>query len=262
MKLTAARRGHIASAYVVGTLPPRARDWVERRLRHDAALCFAVTAWQDHLARWVELLAPVEPRPEVWEALARDVAASARPQGRAASAPPWGAAPSAPPEALVLSAPRPTTEPESAGWVGSLSFWRGSAQFTFAAALALAIGLGLALQPAPPPTHTAVFADGQGRPVWILEARLPEGRLALRALAAAQPPPERAYELWMLPAGGAPVSLGLLPTSGTAELTLSPELGLRLQTAAGLAVSVEPAGGSPTGQPTGPVVYQAALART
>jgi anti-sigma-K factor RskA len=246
MKLTAARRGHIASAYVVGTLPPRAHAWVERRLRHDVALCFAVTAWQDHLARWVEMLAPVEPRPEVWEALARRVGAAAAPVV----------------VAPALSAPRPAIEPEPSRWVGSLSFWRGSAQFAFAAALALAIGLALALQPAPPPTHTAVFADGQGRPVWILEARLPEGRLALRALAAAQPPPERAYELWMLPAGGAPVSLGLLPASGTTELTLSPELGLRLQTAAGLAVSVEPAGGSPTGQPTGPVVYQAALART
>jgi anti-sigma-K factor RskA len=248
MKLTAARRAHIASAFVVGTLAPRARDWVERRLRHDAALCFAVTGWQDHLARWVELLAPVEPRPEVWEALARRVGAAA---------PAVVAAPVTP---SAASPPVPEAEPER--WLGSLAFWRGGAQLAFAAALALAIGLGLALQPVPPPTHTAVFADGQGRPVWILEARLPEGRLALRALAAATPPPERAYELWMLPAGGAPVSLGLLPASGTAQIKLAADLGLRLQTAAGLAVSVEPAGGSPTGQPTGPVVYQAALART
>ena len=255
MKLTAARRAHIASAYVVGTLAPRARGWVERRMRHDVALCFAITGWQDHLARWVELLAPVEPRPEVWEALARRVgAAASRTVDESAAAPVVVPRPAVSPVPLAAAEPEP--------WFGSLSFWRGSAQFAFAAALALAIGLGLALQPAPPPTHTAVFADGQGRPVWILEARLPEGRLALRALAAAQPPPDRAYELWMLPAGGAPVSLGLLPASGTAELRLSAELGLRLQTAAGLAVSVEPAGGSPTGQPTGPVVYQAALART
>lgn len=248
MKLTAARRAHVASAFVVGTLSARARAWVERRMRHDVALCFAVTGWQDHLARWVDLLAPVEPRPEVWEALARRVGAAAVPVAMPPSAP------------RVASPPAPEAVP--APWVGSLSFWRGSAQVAFAAALALAIGLGLALQPVPPPTHTAVFADGQGRPVWILEARLPEGRIALRALAAATPPPERAYELWMLPAGGQPISLGLLPASGTAELRLTGDLGLRLQTAAGLAVSVEPAGGSPTGQPTGPVVYQAALART
>ena len=248
MKLTAPRRAHVASAYAVGTLPPRARAWVERRMRHDVALCFAITGWQDHLARWVELLAPVEPRTEVWEGLARRVAA-------AAPAPVVAEPPT------IVAAPRPVAPPP-ARWVGSSSFWRASAGLAFAAALALAIGLGLALRPPPPSTHSAVFADGQGRPVWILEATLPEGRLGLRALAGAQPPPERAYELWMLPAGGAPVSLGLLPASGSAERHIPAALGARLLTAAGLAVSVEPAGGSPTGQPTGPVVYQAALVRS
>jgi anti-sigma-K factor RskA len=257
MKLTAPRRAHVASAYAVGTLPPRARAWVERRMRHDVALCFAITGWQDHLARWLELLAPVEPRPEVWEGLARAVAAAARPQGRAAAA-----APAAVEPPTIIAAPRPAAAPLAARWVGSLSFWRAGAGVALAAALALAIGLGLALQPLPPSTHSAVFADGQGRPVWILEATLPEGRLGLRALAGAPPPPERAYELWMLPAGGAPVSLGLLPASGSAERHIPAALGARLLTAAGLAVSVEPAGGSPTGQPTGPVVYQAALVRT
>lgn len=254
MKLTAARRAHVASAFVVGTLPPRAQAWVERRLRHDAELCFAVTGWQDHLARWVELLAPVEPRPEVWEALARRIVANA-PQ-----------AASMPEPITVLNPIAPPLEPQpqkgSPAWVGTLAFWRASATLGLAASLALAVGLGVALQPPPAPTHTAVFTDGQGRPVWILEAELPEGRLGLRALAAAQPPPDRAYELWMLPADGTPVSLGLLPASGTAELQVSTGLAQRLLTAAGLAVSLEPAGGSPTGQPTGPVVYQAALART
>lgn len=250
MKLSPARRAHVASAYVVGTLPPRARTWVERRLRHDAALCFAVTGWQDHLARWVELLAPVEPRPEVWEALARRLVVAE---------PVTALRPVAP-----LPEPKPEPQPQrgSQAWVGTLAFWRASATLALAASLALGVGLGLALQPPPAPTHTAVFSDGQGRPVWILEANLPEGRLGLRALAAAQPPPDRAYELWMLPAGGAPVSLGLLPASGTAELRVPAALGERLLTAAGLAVSVEPVGGSPTGQPTGPVVYQATLART
>lgn len=257
MRLTAPRRAHVASAYVVGTLPPRVRSWVERRMRHDAELCAAIVGWQDHLARWVDLLAPVEPRPEVWEALARDIAAPARPQGRAA--------PVAPTPATVIADDQPTVlAPQHAPprFVGSLAFWRTGASLALAACLALAIALGFALQPPPSPTHTAVFADAQGRPVWILEARLPEGGLALRAFAAAAPPPERAYELWMLPADGAPVSLGLLPAAGRHELALAPGLGARLVTAAGLAVSVEPAGGSPTGQPTGPVVFQAALTRT
>jgi anti-sigma-K factor RskA len=98
--------------------------------------------------------------------------------------------------------------------------------------------------------------------VWLIDARLPEGRLTVRAFPAAQPPPGKSYELWMIPSAGNPVSLGLLPAEGTAEIRLPQGLGDRVLAAAGLAVSLEPAGGSPTGLPTGPVPYQATLVRT
>ena len=68
--------------------------------------------------------------------------------------------------------------------------------------------------------------------------------------------------MWMLPAGGAkPISLGLLPSSGIAKEALSPRQMRALKEASGLAVSIEPPGGSPTGLPTGPVVYKAPLVR-
>ena len=54
-----------------------------------------------------------------------------------------------------------------------------------------------------------------------------------------------------MPAHGAPRSLGLLPGgSGTVALR-----GQVLAGADTLAVTLEPAGGSPTGAPTGPIVY-------
>jgi len=248
MKLDAARRDHIAAAYAIGTLSAPARAWVERRLTRDATLCAAVVGWQDRLTRWVDLLAPVAPRDEVWLALERALAA------------PSAAAPAP----LPIASPPPVSAPAAptAARGRPAAFWRRTTAFTAAAALALAVGLGVVLQPVPAPTHTAVFADAQGRPVWIVDARLPEGRLALRALPAAIPPPGKAYELWMLPAGGPPVSLGLLPATGQTEVALGPGQGSRLTTAAGIAVSLEPEGGSPTGLPTGPVVYQAVLVRT
>ena len=65
----------------------------------------------------------------------------------------------------------------------------------------------------------------------------------------------RSYELWALPrGGGAPVSLGLLPAAGSAERPLSERQRTALLAADKVAVSVEPAGGSPTGSPTGPIV--------
>jgi anti-sigma-K factor RskA len=248
MRLTPERRDHIAAGYAVGTLGPQARAWVARRLTRDAALCAAVVGWQELLARWVELLAPVAPRAEVWLAL----------EQRLAPAPPVALPPRAPEP--IAAPPVPRVAPLEAG--RGAAFWRRSAALAAAAAIALAVALGLLLRPAPTPSHTAVFADAQGRPVWIVDARLPEGVLALRALPAAMPPPGKSYELWMLPAGGPPVSLGLLPAAGEVEVALRPGLGARLVTAAGMAVSLEPEGGSPTGLPSGPVVYQASLVRT
>jgi anti-sigma-K factor RskA len=59
-------------------------------------------------------------------------------------------------------------------------------------------------------------------------------------------------ELWLID-NGTPVSLGLLPESGQRSLSPSPDLRARLMTA-DLAVSIEPRGGAPEGQPTGPII--------
>jgi anti-sigma-K factor RskA len=58
------------------------------------------------------------------------------------------------------------------------------------------------------------------------------------------------------------VSLGLLPDMGSAQLALSAIQLTVLGNTPTLAVSLEPAGGSPTGLPTGPVLYTATLVRS
>jgi anti-sigma-K factor RskA len=61
----------------------------------------------------------------------------------------------------------------------------------------------------------------------------------------------------MLPRpGGNPVSLGLITTDVDQMMPLKPELAARIHSAWGIAMSVEPEGGSPTGKPTGPVVMK------
>ncbi|TIT10440.1 MAG: anti-sigma factor, partial [Mesorhizobium sp.] len=62
------------------------------------------------------------------------------------------------------------------------------------------------------------------------------------------------FELWMIEGKDPPVSMGVIPAGQTAHMTISPSVQEKLAQGAVLAVSVEPAGGSPTGQPTGPVV--------
>jgi anti-sigma-K factor RskA len=72
-------------------------------------------------------------------------------------------------------------------------------------------------------------------------------------------PAGKALELWVLPAQGNPVSLGLLPLAGEEHLVLNETQRAALNGAIKLAVSLEPAGGSPTGLPTGPVLHVAPL---
>ena len=69
----------------------------------------------------------------------------------------------------------------------------------------------------------------------------------------------RAIELWLILPDQRPRSLGLIQPGQPIRLTIPPDLAGRLTPDAALAVSLEPPGGSPTGQPTGPVIASGKL---
>ncbi len=108
-------------------------------------------------------------------------------------------------------------------------------------------------------TGMAAFSTPTGTSLWSVEVYGNTQGLAsvwVKAGQSARPPVGRDYELWALPKGGAPVSLGVLPyQANTFRHSLSEGQRAALAAAGQLAVSVEPIGGSPTGQPTGAVVY-------
>jgi anti-sigma-K factor RskA len=79
--------------------------------------------------------------------------------------------------------------------------------------------------------------------------------LTLAAVEAA-----RDLELWAIPAGGKPISLGVVPSAGKGRIQLSEAQRALLTAPLTLAVTLEPRGGSPSGQPTGPVLYKGELA--
>jgi anti-sigma-K factor RskA len=75
-------------------------------------------------------------------------------------------------------------------------------------------------------------------------------------LAQATPPESgRDYELWVVPPNKAPVSLGVVKAGVREERTLPAAATAYLTANATLAVSLEPAGGSPSGAPTGPILF-------
>jgi anti-sigma-K factor RskA len=90
-------------------------------------------------------------------------------------------------------------------------------------------------------------------PVFLVRVA-PDGQAVVVAAGAPAPPTGRALELWALtPGSSTPVSLGLLEPTGQRHLTVPNRAGTQLM------VSQEPVGGSPTGQPTGPVLYKGTL---
>ncbi|MBS0504634.1 MAG: anti-sigma factor [Proteobacteria bacterium] len=68
-------------------------------------------------------------------------------------------------------------------------------------------------------------------------------------------------ELWVIPADGKPRSLGVIPDKAAAMMLLAEERQAMMAGGVTLAVSLEPEGGSPTGQPTGPVVMTGTMSR-
>jgi anti-sigma-K factor RskA len=83
-----------------------------------------------------------------------------------------------------------------------------------------------------------------------------DGRsLVVRPLVTLDVDATRALELWAVPGQGAPRSLGLIQLDRTTVLQREQVL----NGTAALAVSLEPPGGSPTGAPTGPILYTGAV---
>ena len=98
---------------------------------------------------------------------------------------------------------------------------------------------------------TLISADGA---VHIEAGYAPDGSLFKVIPELGAPAPGRDFELWVIGAdGSAPVSLGVIPADSVSLFEIDPALADLIATGS-LAVSDEPAGGSPTGAPTGPIL--------
>jgi len=108
------------------------------------------------------------------------------------------------------------------------------------------------------PAIVASIAEKSGVQHWSVEVR--GAQLVVRTAALPTKPSGKDFELWALRSNGeTPVSLGLMPISGDTRRTLTAAQQMALASSTQVAVSIEPAGGSPVGTPTGPVVYVAPL---
>ena len=226
------RLDRLAAEYALGTLPARPRARLARAARDDPQVAAALREWEERLASLATALPGVAPSPHVWT---RIVARLGLQDGARAA-------------------------PAGVFWWDRLAFWRTLTAAGFAAALALGIAL-YAQRPVSEPPIVAVLAGQDGKPALIASARRDDRFLLVKAVGAAPVDPGKALELWMLPQGQPPRSLGVLPAGELVRVPLAAPTDAALANIPALAVSLEPAGGSPTGLPTGPVLYSGKIER-
>jgi len=162
---------------------------------------------------------------------------------------------------MTGAAPSGATAPRPTPWWASLGLWRGLAFAGFALAFALAITMLAPRGERPFESVVVVLAGPDAKPVLVATAERGSRYLTVKAVTPVEVARDRALELWMLPDGKPPLSLGLVPASGIDRVALRAPVGIALQDIPALAVSLEPAGGSPTGAPTGPVLYTGRVER-
>jgi len=136
-------------------------------------------------------------------------------------------------------------------------FWSGMRVAALACTLLVAIIVGV-IYNRDTPVFDAVLVADNAQPALALQAF--ERYLKVEPLALASVQAGRSLELWAIPADGIPVSLGVLPDDGKGRVELSARQRELLGARTTMAVSLEPKGGSPSGKPTGPILYKGQLA--
>lgn len=222
----------LAAEYVLGTLRGPARRRFDTLLPAHPALRAAVWRWQDALLPLAASVVPVQPSARVWAGI----------------------------EARLFDERRAPNDERAepalpARWRQRVLPWRAATGLATAAALALGVALTLP-QPAAPPVVVVLAPADAAAAGALSKARFvasvsADGRgLVLQPIEALALDPQRTLELWAVPGRGAPRSLGVVAADGATKV-IRAEL---LRDTAAFAVSVEPAGGSPTGAPTGPII--------
>ena len=221
----------LASEYALGVLEGEDARAAEQLMREEPAFEAAVWQWRERLTPLTDTQEPVTPSAEVWQRIE-------------------AALPNADPKPAI----RDIVQPVQRG----LGFWRGWAIGATAVAAAIVLYLGVTvLNPLQDDGRLIAVLDrpdatGAG---WIATVNPSTNEVSVVALTPTPIADDKSHELWYIPsAASQPVSLGLLEgdgqLSGTSKLAF---LG------GAFAVSLEPKGGSPTGQPTGPILFQGTL---
>ena len=235
------RRETLAGEYALGLLTGDELRDVVKRLDSDPEFASEVARWQGRLAPLHAETEDINPPADVWRQIEAQL-----PRHEAAN------------DNQIALRRR-------------LLVWKSIAGGMTAVAASLALVLAIQPRQEPPSlVHESTQAGpepmvamlGSKGSMKVVASWDPGGRrLVLAVPGEMATDAHHSNELWVIPAGGKPRSLGTMPDSKQMHMQLADALATLLQQGATIAVSVEPRGGSPTGAPTGPVIASGALTR-
>lgn len=234
--------------YVLGTLDGAEREQFMALLAQDRNLQAEVGYWQDRLLGLAGRVPPSDPSDAVWQRIEAALRTADRLEAEPAPRPPSSLSPSP----VIARAPEQRSLPQR--FWERLGFWQTFSGFALAASLLLASLLVMRQPLAPAVNYVAVLQSPEMRVGWLVRAadRGPVRLVPLTDLGRV--PAGKSWELWTKGRNAtAPTSLGLVPGGSTLEVPRDrlPELGDEQL----FEITLEPEAGSPTGRPTGPILF-------
>ncbi len=251
----------LAARYAVGMLRGGARRRLEAHARQSATVRARILLWQERMSALMELPSPLQPSPNVWKRIENSLQAI--------------------PKQILQASPKLQQLQVSLDRLRKhLAWWRAGAAL---AGIAAVVGTLVSLQ-------STQSLEGRGQQIAQLEKQLQQQaaqqqiqyvavladeksdasvlvtfdpdkkRLVLQRVGGYQEATDKSLQLWALPPGQAPQSLGVMGGDKVLKLTAAPE---QIKNVPTLAISLEPKGGVPSsGGPTGPVLFKGALLQT
>lgn len=220
----------LATLVVTGLASEDETTAFEARAATDAAAREALARARERFLELDTAAHPVAPSPRLWARIEDGLSGTARVES--------------------LDAHRARRVSERSSALSPRGFWQG---FAAASVTALVVGglLWATLWPVPPQL-VVVLLDAEARPVSLVEAYDGQ-KIRIVPLGPIEVPQGRTLQVWTLPdPATGPISMGLLP-SVTATVLTGPPLPAPKREQL-YEITIEPAGGSPTGRPTGPIV--------
>ena len=215
----------LAAEYVLGTLMGRARIRFETYLQSDPGLQLLVNKWSIKLAPMGLKLTPVKPSKRVWKSIEH----------------------------------RLSLKPQTGIW-NNLNLLRGFTAVMTSVVLIMALYIGTKPPVSNQTVYIAVVQNQQSQGAWLISAQLDKDQLQVKNITPQKLANNKDFELWLIPSNKQPpISMGLISANQNTNLTIDAEMHDALRNASAMAVSLEPLGGSTTGAPTGPVLYQGGI---